>query len=112
VIENAVGDGAENIQGVRLLPGEGIARLVAETGETLRAERAADHPRFSVSDERRPDGPGFLCAPLRHAGISGAVLISGARQGAFGDEEQRALELLSRQAAGSIDSALQHARAG
>jgi len=112
IIEFSAGEGSEAIRGARLQPGEGIAALVAETGETLRAESARGHPRYSLrSDDLSTDRPGFLCAPLRHGGVLGAVMLAGPRDAAFSDEARDALSLIARQAGVSIDNALHHERA-
>jgi putative nucleotidyltransferase with HDIG domain len=111
VIEHAAGDGSEEIRGARLRPGEGIAGLAAETGEMVSVRSARDHARFSPrSDELRPDGAGFLCAPLRHGAVAGAVMAAGARAGAFEEQAREALSLLSRHASVSIENALHHER--
>ena len=112
VIEVAAGDGGNAIRGARLQPGEGIAALVAETGETVRAENARAHPRYSQrGDDLSADTPGFLCAPLRHGGVLGAVMLAGSQGGGFGDEARNALTLIARQAAVSIENALHQERA-
>ena len=111
VIEFAAGDGSEAIRGARVQAEEGIAGLVAGTGETLRAESARDHPRYSPrSDDLGADRPGFLCAPLRHGSVVGAVMVAGARDGRFGDDAFEALSLIARQASVSIENALHHER--
>ena len=111
VIEFAAGDGGESARGARLQPGEGIAAQAAETGETQQAGQARDHPRYSPrSDDLRGEAPGFLCAPLRHGAVLGAVMVAGPEGAPFEDQTRDALSLLARQAAVSIDNALAHER--
>jgi putative nucleotidyltransferase with HDIG domain len=111
VVEVAVGDEAETVRGTRLQLGEGIAALVAERGETQRLRRAREHPSYSHrSDELRADRPGFLCVPLCHGGVRGALSLAGGPADGFSPFAGELAASLARHAAVAVASALHQER--
>jgi response regulator RpfG family c-di-GMP phosphodiesterase len=111
VIQLSVGDQAATIQGARLQPSEGLAALAIETGEAINLPWAADHPRFSPRCDEMPTRlPGFLCAPLSHGSVRGALMVAGRSSGGFSPQDQDALKSLGRQAAVAIENARAHER--
>jgi putative nucleotidyltransferase with HDIG domain len=112
VVHTGAGDGGETVKGARLQAGEGIAALVAEQDEPIVLARPGDHARYSHRCDEMPTTlPGFLCAPLRHGAVYGALVLAGRRGGEFGPEHRDVLTSLSRQAAVAIENALYHERA-
>src|SRR5258708_6120987 len=111
-VQLAVGAGSDSLPGARLGEQEGIATLVAGTGEALLLARAQGHPRYSVRCDEMPlDRPGFLCAGLHRGEIRGALTVAGAGSGAFGPEDREVLASLARQATVAIENALAQERA-
>jgi len=112
VIHTCVGEGGDAIKGARLQAGEGIVGLVSEQDEAVVLSRATDHPRYCHRCDEMPTTlPGFLCAPLRHGAVHGALILAGRRGGEFGTEHRDVLMSLARQAAVAIENALYHERA-
>ncbi len=110
VIESSVGDGAGELRGARLQPGQGLAALAAEEDRTLRIDDPRSDPRFSHRcDDFGAGVRGFLTAPLRKGGALGALLVAG-RDAGFGPDHECVLGSLARQAALLIDNALEHER--
>ena len=111
VVEGAWGDQADTVRGARLQLGEGIAAFVAERGESLSLLSARDHPSYSHRcDDLTAEGPGFLCAPLRYDGVSGALTLAGGPPGGFAPFARELTTHLSRHAAVAVASALVHER--
>jgi putative nucleotidyltransferase with HDIG domain len=112
VIERAVGDRAgQAFQGARLAQGEGIVGLALDTGEVISALRAQDHSSYSPRcDDLHPQQPGFLCAPLRHRSVRGALSVAG-RPGGFADGDADVLASLARTAAVALENAFAQERA-
>jgi putative nucleotidyltransferase with HDIG domain len=109
IVRAAVGDGADAVRGARIPPEVGIAVMCARTQEPLLLERAADHPSYSHRCDEMPTTlPGFLCAPLRHGTLNGAILVAGSRANGFGGDALELLTHLARQAAVCVDNALGH----
>lgn len=112
LVEMAAGDGADAIVGARIHPSEGIAALAAERDEVIVVANAAEHPRFSHRcDEMPTSQAGWICAPLRHGVVKGALILAGRPWKPFGPEDTSVLGILARQAAVGIDNALTHERA-
>lgn len=110
VVDVSVGDGADAIRGARLQPQEGIAPLALEKDAVIALASAREHERYSHRCDEMPTTlPGFLCAPLRHGRVFGAISVAG-RPEAFGAEDKELLASLARQAGAGIDNALQHER--
>ncbi len=112
LVETSAGDGAEAIVGARLHQGEGIATLCLEKDEVIVAPRVTDHPRFSHRcDEMPTSQAGWICAPLRHGVVRGALILAGRPWKPFGLEDRNVLGILARQSAVGIDNALTHEKA-
>ncbi len=112
LVETAAGDGADAIVGARIHPTEGMATLAAERDEVIIAVKAQDHPRFSHRcDEMPTSQAGWICAPLRHGVVKGALILAGRPWKPFGREDESVLGILARQTAVGIDNALTHERA-
>jgi putative nucleotidyltransferase with HDIG domain len=110
VIAGAVGDGAEQLRGVRLGLDEGIVVQAAKQDVLISVGDARDHPRFSHRCDTIAAAPGYVCAPLRHRSVVGALVAAGSERGAFTAEEEEVLGALARQAAVAIDNAREHER--
>jgi putative nucleotidyltransferase with HDIG domain len=108
VVSAAAGDGAETLHGTRVKRGEGLTASVAETDQPVVLGRPGDDARFSRrADEVPAPLPGYLCAPLRHGSVFGALTVAG-REGGFGREDRDLVASLARQAAVAIENALTH----
>jgi putative nucleotidyltransferase with HDIG domain len=108
VVSAAAGDGAETLHGTRVKRGEGLTASVAETDQPIVLGRPGDDARFSRRADDVPSPlPGYLCTPLRHGGVFGALTVAG-RQGGFGREDRDLVASLARQAAVAIENALTH----
>lgn len=111
VVEMLAGDGGQNLLGARLRPGEGFVSLAADGGHTVVVDRFTEDPRYSRRCDEMPTAlPGLLCAPVRHGGVIGALMVAGREGGAFGIDDPELLATLARQAAVAIENALQHER--
>ena len=111
IIEVAVGDGGEAVQGARLQPGQGVAALAAEENQPILIARASEHERYSHRCDELPTRlPGFLVAPLRHGSVRGALALAGRSDGQFGSEDRVVLASLALHAAVGIENALFHDR--
>ncbi len=111
LIAGGEGDGADDLRGRP--PGharKGIALLAAQTDTTIAVEDPEAHPRYSHRCDSVQASPGYVCAPLRHGRVLGALVVAGSERGAFTAEEQEVLGALARQAAVAIDNALEHER--
>jgi signal transduction histidine kinase len=102
-----VATGVEQL--IRLRIGEGIAGVVAATGESLQIDDPYSDPRFAREID---EATGFrttsvLCAPLRemNGSIMGVFQVLNKQGGAFTPEDQHVLEILGRQAAVAIQGA-------
>jgi len=105
------GAGADTLRGARLHPDEGITTLVALENKAVVVPRPREHPRYSNRfDDLPAEGPGLVCAPLRHGSVLGAVCVAGPEEGEFTAEDRDLLAILARQAAVGIDNALNHER--
>jgi putative nucleotidyltransferase with HDIG domain len=108
VVSAAAGEGTQTLHGTRVKRGEGVTATVAETEEPVVLERGSDDPRYSSrADEVASSLPGYLCAPLRHGGVFGALTVAG-REGGFGPEDRDLVASLARQTAVAIENALNH----
>jgi putative nucleotidyltransferase with HDIG domain len=81
VIEVCVGESREELTGLCLEPGEGIAPRAAETGETVLVPAAVEDRQFSPRCDSLPGGPGFLCVGLHEGSLRGAISLSAGRDG-------------------------------
>ncbi len=94
---------------IRLRIGEGIAGVVASTGESLQIDDPYSDPRFAREID---EATGFrttsvLCAPLRemNGSVMGVFQVLNKQGGSFTPEDQYVLEILGRQAAVAIQGA-------
>jgi putative nucleotidyltransferase with HDIG domain len=111
IIEVAVGDGGEAIQGARLQPGQGIAAMAAQENQAILADRPREHERYSHRCDELPTRlPGFLVVPLRHGSVRGALALAGRSDGQFGAEDRVVLASLALHAAVGIENSLYHDR--
>jgi putative nucleotidyltransferase with HDIG domain len=110
LISGGEGDDAENLRGVRLGSEEGIAVLAAQSDSLIAVEDPKAHPRYSHHCDSVPVSAGYVCAPLRHGGVFGVLVVAGSERGAFTGEEQEVLGALGRQVAVAIDNAQEHER--
>jgi putative nucleotidyltransferase with HDIG domain len=111
LIAGGEGDDAQNLRGVRLGSEEGIAVLAAQNDTTIAVEDPKAHPRYSHRCDSIPaSSAGYVCAPLRHGGVLGVLVVAGSERGAFTGEEQEVLGALARQVAVAIDNAQEHER--
>jgi putative nucleotidyltransferase with HDIG domain len=112
LVSMAAGAGTEVLGGIRLRHGEGLMGAALDTGETIVVPNARADPRYSArSDEMPGIESGYMCAPLRHRSVLGVVAVAESPRGAFTSAQREALEVLARQAAVSIESAVQQERA-
>lgn len=110
VVEMAVGDGAETLQGSWLIPGEGVAAAVAQSQEPVLLQAASDHPAYlSRVDDVATALPGFVCAPIRYSGVLGALVVAGRRD--LRPQHRDLVATLAGQAGVAIQNALYHDRA-
>lgn len=111
-VSGAAGDGAPRLVGQVLQPGEGLAAQAHETG-TVRvdAEFRNAQPGASAWCHFDTPCPGLIVAPFEHRGVSGLLMVAGARRPPFAHGERDALAALARQGAVAIDNARQHSRA-
>lgn len=103
-VERAAGEGTEALRGTRTRPGEGLLARVAENEEALRLERPEEQGAY---DARLDDVPahltGFLCVPLRHGTVYGALALAGAKR-PFTDADLEAVRRVAAQAAISLEN--------
>lgn len=112
VIAQAWGDGVDNLAGVRLRPGEGLAALALTRDAPVSVANARAHALFEARCDALPTPlPGYLSAPLRHRDVRGVLIVAGARGESFSSAEQEALATLARQSAVAIDNCQQTERA-
>jgi putative nucleotidyltransferase with HDIG domain len=112
VVEGAAGDETETVRGTRLQLGEGIAALVAERGEPLRLHSAREHPSYSHRcDELGAGLRAFLCVPLCHGEVRGALSLAGGPAEGFPPFALELATSLARHAAMAVASARHHERA-
>jgi putative nucleotidyltransferase with HDIG domain len=103
VIDACVGDGSEELNGLCLEEGEGLAAVTAETGQSFRLEKPSNEPRYSARSDALPIfAGGFLCVPVRHRGLRGALLLGGAN---FTPEDETRVGRLARCAAVAVENA-------
>jgi hypothetical protein len=110
VVAGAAGDHADTLRGTRLQLGEGIAALVAERGEAVCLANPREHPSYSHRcDDIPAPAPGYLCVPLCHGDVRGALALAGRRDG-FSPLHAELGASLARHAAVAVASARHHER--
>jgi putative nucleotidyltransferase with HDIG domain len=100
------------VRGTRLQLGEGIAAQVAERGCALRLKTAREHPSYSHRCDELGSGlPGFLCVPLCHGEVRGALSLAGGEVDGFSPFAAELATGLARHAAVAVASARLQERA-
>jgi putative nucleotidyltransferase with HDIG domain len=111
VIEQAFGDDAANLPGMRLSLSEGIAIRAFQKNAAELVAMPRDDGQFSERIDVLPTPlPGLICAPLRHGRVRGLLMVGGRRTGSFGEADRNVLAVLARHAAIAADNALEHER--
>jgi response regulator RpfG family c-di-GMP phosphodiesterase len=109
VVEQAVGDAAGTLPGMRFTPGEGIAARAALTDVAILAREPRKDREFSDRIDALPaSGSGLVCAPLRRSRVRGVLMVAGSKQGGFTEADRDGLAILARHAAVAIENAIQH----
>ena len=114
IFQIALGDVGDEIKEIyRLKKGQGIAGLVAETGEPLNIEDVYQHPKFSPEYDRKTNyhTKAMLCVPLKVRGeIIGVIQVLNklTRPFVFSNEELEMLVTISSSAAVALDTAKMH----
>lgn len=107
--EIAVSPVAENLKGIRLKRGEGIAGWVVQHGQPLLIPDVAVDPRFAshIADEINYPVKSILCAPLKiRDRIFGVIeLVNTADERSFNPEDLPLLDAVADFAAIAIDNA-------
>jgi PAS domain S-box-containing protein len=108
VFRQAVGEAGQDVIGLRLQPGQGIAGWVAQHQQSVLVPDAAADPRFYAEVDHRT---GFttrelVCVPLivRNA-VTGVIELVNKRQGHYGEDEVQLLESVAAQAAIAMENA-------
>jgi putative nucleotidyltransferase with HDIG domain len=110
VIATAAGSETQTLQGTRLGRSEGIVTLAALADQTIAVEDPRAHPRFSLRADAITASPGYICAPMRHGKVLGALVVAGSERGVFTVEELEILTALARQAAVAVANTQEHER--
>ncbi len=108
VFEAASGAGAEDVLGVRLRPGQGIAGWVAEKGKPLLVKDVYNDPRFYDGVDRRTGfrTQALLCIPIVAKGrVVGIIEALNPDRSAFDRQNIKLLKALSDLAASAIENA-------
>ncbi|NOS35220.1 MAG: GAF domain-containing protein, partial [Deltaproteobacteria bacterium] len=107
--EIVVGEGADNIKGVRLKLGEGIAGWVAQEGKPVLVPDVSKDPRFSNKADRSSsfETKSVVCVPMKSKGKCLGVieLINEVEDGSFGEEDLLMLMILADYTAIAIENA-------
>ena len=104
----AAGGGAEQVKGLRLRPGQGIAGWVAQTGQTLLVPDVSKDSRFYPEIDNLS---GFvtrsvLCVPLKIKGrVVGVIEALNKAEGTFTEHDRHLLEAMAPTAAIAIENA-------
>jgi diguanylate cyclase (GGDEF)-like protein len=112
-VQLAVGEGAEQLLGRRVLPGEGLVGWVARAGQAILVDDVRADARFSerVDPAPREGRRSFLAAPLRSvAGAQGVIALVAREEEPFAPDDLRTLCGLSDYAAIALSNARNHER--
>ncbi|MFH2057676.1 MAG: GAF domain-containing SpoIIE family protein phosphatase [Pseudomonadota bacterium] len=110
----ALGDVGDDIKEIyRLKKGQGIAGLVAETGQALNIEDVYDHPKFSPDYDKKTNyrTRAMLCVPLKVRGeVIGIIQVINklVEPFKFTQEELEMLITIASSAAVAVDTAKMH----
>jgi len=107
--EIAIGSGAERLRDVRLKLGEGVAGWVAQHGEAVLAENAADDPRFTprMDELTHTETRSIVCVPIKaHGRVLGVIeLVNALGKPSFGVDDIPILKSLADYAAIALENA-------
>ncbi|MFQ5611658.1 MAG: GAF domain-containing protein [Anaerolineae bacterium] len=104
----ASGEGSEQVLGVRMNLGQGIAGWVAAEGEPVIVPDVRQDDRFfpDIDEESGFTTRSILCVPLQTKGRTiGAIEVMNKRHGTFAEEDLRRLTALAAPAATAIENA-------
>ncbi|GGI46759.1 hypothetical protein GCM10008018_18680 [Paenibacillus marchantiophytorum] len=106
----ALGTKGDEVREIRLKIGEGIAGWVAQTGQSVKIDDAAQDERWSSKVAKRVDYPtrSMLCVPLISKGkIIGVLQVLNKRDGAhFSERDLQLLESIASPIAASLENAM------
>ncbi|UKS25233.1 SpoIIE family protein phosphatase [Paenibacillus sp. HWE-109] len=106
----ALGTKGDEVREIRLKIGEGIAGWVAQTGQSVKIDDAAQDERWSSKVAKRIDYPtrSMLCVPLISKGkIIGVLQVLNKRDGAhFSERDLQLLESIASPIAASLENAM------
>ncbi|NOV01555.1 PP2C family protein-serine/threonine phosphatase [Paenibacillus planticolens] len=106
----ALGEKGDEVREIRLKIGEGIAGWVAQTGQSVKIDDAAQDERWSSKVAKRVDYPtrSMLCVPLVSKGkIIGVLQVLNKRDDAhFTDRDLQLLESIASPIAASLENAM------
>lgn len=106
----ALGEKGDEVREIRLKIGEGIAGWVAQTGQSVKIDDAAQDERWSSKVAKRVDYPtrNMLCVPLVSKGkIIGVLQVLNKRDDAhFTDRDLQLLESIASPIAASLENAM------
>ncbi|MDD9266823.1 PP2C family protein-serine/threonine phosphatase [Paenibacillus sp. GCM10023248] len=106
----ALGEKGDEVREIRLRIGEGIAGWVAQTGQSVKIDDAAQDDRWSSKVAKRVDYPtrNMLCVPLVSKGkIIGVLQVLNKRDDAhFTDRDLQLLESIASPIAASLENAM------
>ena len=108
IFEAASGQGATDVIGVQLEPGQGIAGWVAETGKPLVVQDAYQDARFfsGIDKKTGTTTQAILCIPVVLKGqVVGVIQALNPDEGRFAEQDIEILNALSGMAATAIDNA-------
>jgi signal transduction histidine kinase len=102
--KSVVGQTPEALVTLKLRPGQGIVGFVAQTGQTVRVARAADHPRHDpvIASKLGISAESLLALPItvNDIGVGSLVLLN--KPGGFTESDERLATLLAGQTGRSI----------
>jgi len=105
----AVGAGSDQLLGLRIKPGEGIAGWVAQNNQPLLVKDVHKDPRFArrFDETSRFHTSSILCVPLAFKGRTLGVieLVNGEGDGAFSEEDLKILVTVAEFSAIAIENA-------
>jgi sigma-B regulation protein RsbU (phosphoserine phosphatase) len=106
----ALGEKGDEVREIRLKIGEGIAGWVAQTGQPVKIDDAAQDERWSSKVAKRVDYPtrSMLCVPLASKGkIIGVLQVLNKRDDVhFTDRDLQLLESIASPIAASLENAM------
>lgn len=106
----ALGEKGDEVREIRLKIGEGIAGWVAQTGQSVKIDDAAQDERWSSKVAKRVDYPtrSMLCVPLASKGkIIGVLQVLNKRDDVhFTDRDLQLLESIASPIAASLENAM------